>query len=57
MQLQVAARSTSPGMTKIFHARSYVRFIKIQRNLRERKLIERIKAPVFLVSVLAIKIM
>ena len=57
MQLQVAARSTSPGMTKIFHARSYVRFIKIQRNLRERKLIERIKAPVFLESVLAIKIM
>ena len=55
MQLQVAARSTSPGMTKIFHARSYVRFIKIQRNLRKRNFIERIKAPFFLESVLAIR--
>ena len=54
---QVAPRSSSPDMTTIFHARPYGRFIGIESNLRRKKLIERIKAPIFLDAVFAIKIM
>ena len=32
-----AARSTSPDMTSLFHARPYGRFKEIQNNLRRRK--------------------
>ena len=52
---QVAPRSSSSDMTGIFHARPYGRFI--ESNLRRKKLIERIKAPIFLDAVFAIKIM
>ena len=44
-------------MTTIFHARLYGRFIEIQSNLRRKKLIERIKVPVFLEAVLVVEIM
>ena len=44
-------------MTKVFHALVYGRFIEILTNLRRKKLIERIKAPIFLEVVLAIEIM
>ena len=36
--IQVATRSTSPDMATIFHAWTYGRFIKIQSNLRRKKL-------------------
>ena len=41
-------------MTTVFHARVSGRFIEIQRNLRRKKFIERIKATIFLEAVLAI---
>ena len=41
-------------MTTTFHAWPYGRFIEIQSNLRRKK---RIKAPIFLETVLAIEIM
>ena len=34
----VAARSTRPDMTVVFHARPYGRFIEIKSNLRRNKL-------------------
>ena len=53
----LAPRSSSPDMTAVFHARPYGRFIGTQSNLRRKKLIERIKAPIFLDAVFTIKIM
>ena len=44
-------------MTTVFHAWPYGRFIGIQSNLRRKKLLEQIKAPIFLEAVLAIEIM
>ena len=37
-QFQVATRSTSPGMTTVFHTWPYGRFIEIQINRRRKKL-------------------
>ena len=46
-QFQAAARSTSPDMTKVFHARLNGRFIEMQGKLRRKKIIERMKTPFF----------
>ena len=40
-------------MTTVFHAWPYGRFIEIQNNLKRKKFIEQIKAPIFLEAVLA----
>ena len=51
-------RCTSPGVTEVFHAWVYDRFIEIQRTtLGEGNFIELIKVPVFLEAVLAKDIM
>ena len=44
-------------MTTVFYTWPYGRLIEIQSNLGERNFIERIKAPNFLETVLAIEIM
>ena len=44
-------------MATVFLAWPFGRFIEIQSNLRRKKLIERIKAPIFLEAVLAIEVM
>ena len=44
-------------MTTEFHTWVYGRFKEIQSNFRRKKLIEQIKAPVFLETVLAIEVM
>ena len=44
-------------MTTVFYTWAYGGFIEIQSNLRKKNFIERIKAPIFLEAVLAIKVM
>ena len=44
-------------MTIVFHARLYGKFIEIQSNLRRKKFLEQITAPIFLTTVLVIEIM
>ena len=50
--VQVAAKSNSPDITAIFHARLYNRYIEISKD--ERNFTEQIKAPIFLQAVLTI---
>ena len=53
--IQVETRSTNPAMKTVFYARSYSRFIEAPRNVRRKKLNEKIKAPIFLEAALAIE--
>ena len=52
-RVQVAAKSNSPDMTTVFHARLYNRYIEI-RSKDERNFTEQIKTPIFLEAVLTI---
>ena len=54
LTIQVAARSTSPDVTTLFHA--IVNFWRYKATLGETNFIESIKAPTFLEAVLAIDI-
>ena len=49
--------STSPDMATVFYASPYSTLIKIRATSGERNFIEQIKPPIFLETVLAIKIM
>ena len=53
--IQVTTDSTSTGMTNVFRAKSYERFIMIMSNLRKKNFTEQIKAPIFLEAVLAVE--
>ena len=53
----IAARSNSPDMTTVLHARLYGRFIEIYSNFRRKKLQKRIKAPILYEAVLPIEIL